>query len=38
MLIGIFLIGSIQIFFFGLVGEYILNMNTRIMKQPLVVK
>lgn len=38
ILIGIFLIGSIQIFFIGLVGEYILNMNTRIMKRPLVVE
>lgn len=38
ILIGIFLIGSIQIFFIGLVGEYILNMNTRVMKRPLVIE
>jgi glycosyltransferase involved in cell wall biosynthesis len=38
ILIGIFLIGSIQIFFIGLVGEYVLNMNTRVMKRPLVVE
>lgn len=38
ILIGIFLIGSIQIFFIGLLGEYVLNMNTRVMKRPLVVE
>ncbi len=38
ILIGIFLIGSIQIFFIGLVGEYVINMNTRVMKRPLVVE
>ena len=38
ILIGVFLIGSIQIFFIGLLGEYILNMNTRIMNRPLVIE
>ena len=38
MLIGIFFIGSIQLFFLGLMGEYILNINTRVMKRPLVVE
>ncbi len=38
ILIGVFLIGSIQIFFIGLLGEYILNINTRVMKRPLVVE
>jgi hypothetical protein len=37
-LIGTFLIGSIQIFFIGLLGEYVLNINTRVMKRPLVVE
>lgn len=37
-LIGMFLIGSVQIFFIGLLGEYVLNINTRIMKRPLVVE
>jgi polyisoprenyl-phosphate glycosyltransferase len=37
-LIGTFLIGSIQIFFIGLIGEYVLNINTRVMKRPLVVE
>lgn len=38
MLIGIFFTGSIQLFFIGLLGEYILNINTRTMKRPLVVE
>lgn len=38
ILIGIFLLGSIQIFLIGFVGEYILTMNTRLMKRPLVVE
>ncbi|MCR1839488.1 glycosyltransferase family 2 protein [Murimonas intestini] len=36
--IGVFLIGSIQLFFIGLLGEYILNINKRIMNRPLVVE
>lgn len=38
ILIGVFLFGSVQLFFIGLLGEYIMNMNTRIMKRPLVVE
>ena len=38
IIIGIFFIGSIQLFFIGLLGEYILNINTRIMKRPLVIE
>lgn len=38
ILIGMFLLGSIQIFFIGFIGEYILNMNQRIMKRPLVIE
>lgn len=38
ILIGVFLFGSLQLFFIGLIGEYILNMNTRIMRRPLVVE
>lgn len=37
-LIGVFLLGSIQLFFIGLLGEYIMSMNTRLMKRPLVVE
>lgn len=38
LLIGVFIIGSLQLFFIGLIGEYILTMNSRIMKRPLVVE
>lgn len=37
LLIGVFLLGGIQIFFIGFLGEYILNMNQRLMHRPLVV-
>lgn len=37
-IIGIFFMGSVQLFFIGLLGEYVLNINTRIMKRPLVVE
>ena len=38
MLIGVFFIGSLQLFFIGLIGEYIMNMNKRLMNRPLVVE
>lgn len=38
ILIGLFLMGSLLMFFIGLLGEYILNINTRVMKRPLVVE
>lgn len=38
MLIGIFFTGSVQLFFLGLLGEYILNINIRSMKRPLVIE
>ena len=38
MVIGIFLLGSVQLFFTGLLGEYILNINTRVIHRPLVVE
>jgi len=38
VLIGVFVIGSVQLFFIGLLGEYILNINTRVMKRPLVIE
>lgn len=37
-LVGIFFIGSLQLIFIGLLGEYILSINTRIMNRPLVVE
>lgn len=36
-LVGCFFMGAVILFFLGIQGEYILNMNTRIMKRPLVV-
>lgn len=38
VLIGVFFLGSLQLFFIGLLGEYILNMNARIMNRPLVIE
>lgn len=38
LLIGMCFLGSVQIFFIGLVGEYILTINSRVMKRPLVVE
>ena len=38
MLIGMLFLGSVQIFFVGLLGEYILSINQRVMKRPLVVE
>lgn len=38
LVIGVFVIGSIQLFFIGLLGEYVLNINTRVIHRPLVVE
>ena len=38
ILIGVFVLGSVQLFFIGLLGEYILNINARMMKRPLVIE
>lgn len=38
ILIGVFVLGSIQLFFIGLLGEYVLNINTKVMKRPLVIE
>lgn len=38
VLIGVFVMGSMQLFFIGLLGEYIMNMNTRLMNRPLVIE
>ena len=38
MVIGVFVLGSLQLFFIGLLGEYIMNINTRVMHRPLVVE
>ena len=36
--IGVFVLGSLQLFFIGLLGEYILNINTRVINRPVVVE
>ena len=36
--IGVFFFGAVQLFFIGLLGEYILNINTRILHRPLVIE
>lgn len=38
VLIGIFLLGSIQLIFIGFLGEYVLSINQRVMNRPLVVE
>lgn len=38
LIIGVFLLGAIQLFFIGLMGEYILNINTRVIHRPVVVE
>lgn len=36
--IGVFLLGGIQLLFIGIIGEYILNINTRVIHRPIVVE
>jgi len=36
--VGVFFMGSVQLIFLGLIGEYILNINIRVMNRPLVVE
>lgn len=38
LLIGMFFLGAVQLIFLGLIGEYILSMNQRIMNRPLVIE
>lgn len=38
VLIGMFFLGAVQLLFIGIIGEYILNINTRILNRPLVVE
>jgi len=38
VLIGVFFLGGLQLFFIGLLGEYIMNINLRIMNRPLVIE
>ena len=38
LIIGVTFIGAVQLIFLGLMGEYILSMNKRIMNRPLVIE
>lgn len=38
ILIGMFFFSSIQLFFIGLLGEYIASIHTQVMKRPLVIE
>lgn len=38
ILVGMFFLGAVQLIFLGLIGEYILMINQRSMKRPLVVE
>jgi glycosyltransferase involved in cell wall biosynthesis len=37
IIVGMFFLGALQVFFIGILGEYILSINNRSMKRPLVV-
>ncbi len=36
LLIGVFFFGSVQIFFIGLIGEYVASIHTQVLRRPLV--
>ena len=36
ILLAVLILGSVQLFFIGFLGEYILSINKRMMKRPLV--
>lgn len=38
VLIGMLFLGSVQLFFIGFLGEYIMSINQRVMKRPLVIE
>ena len=38
LLIGMFFIGAVQLVFIGLLGEYVMGINTRVIHRPLVVE
>ncbi len=38
MVIGVFFLGAVQLIFLGLIGEYILSINQRVMNRPLVIE
>ena len=36
--VGLFLLSSIQLFFIGILGEYVMSINTRVLHRPLVIE
>jgi glycosyltransferase involved in cell wall biosynthesis len=38
LIIGVFFFGSLQLFFIGLIGEYVMAINIRVMNRPLVIE
>jgi len=38
ILIGIFFFASVQLFFIGILGEYVLSIHTQVLKRPLVIE
>ena len=38
VLIGMFFLGAVILLFIGIIGEYILNINTRVLNRPLVIE
>lgn len=36
--VGVFFLGGIQLLFLGLLGEYVLNINTRVINRPVVIE
>lgn len=36
--VGMFMLGSLMLFFIGMLGEYVVNINTRVMGRPLVIE
>lgn len=38
LILGVFFLGSLQLFFIGFIGEYVMSINTRLMNRPLVIE
>lgn len=38
VLLAVLILGSLQLFFLGLLGEYVISINTRAMRRPLVIE
>jgi glycosyltransferase involved in cell wall biosynthesis len=38
LILGVFFLGSAQLFFIGFIGEYVMAINTRLMNRPLVIE